>query len=281
MIRSGWLVALAATALIIPSSGAGADTLIDKYLGGVNTYNGGDVIGPDIFDVTSLDATRINGGNTLKIVINTQYAGVPGTPAADGTIYGSLFFAPVWNPVGTGLYPNDVYSPSAGTQWTSAFVTNTATCAAGSTCTGALYSVGSSPTPNAYPQNPGVVQSYTTTTGTIVLSNVNNDPVTYPGPQNPGYYFRQGQPVLFQPSASKIDGSTWFITPGTSITYLINDNHLLGDSFAVSWDMTCANDVIQGVVAVPGPIVGAGLPGLILACGGMLGWMRRRKAITA
>jgi hypothetical protein len=254
---------LAACALALGSVPAAAGTLSDNYWGGVNTLNpsSGDVIGSSsVFNISSANVTRINGGDTLKIVINTPYAGAPGTSAAQGTNYGSLFFTTVANysPIGTAQnhYSTDVYQPN---DWTWAFVTSSQ---AG---TGGLYQIGAVTGVTDYGHT-NVAQSYKTLDGKIIMSNVNGDPITAPYSGNNGFYFREGQAVQFAPDAGQhsLAGGSWSVVNGSTITYYINDHHLLGDVFAMSWAMTCANDVIQGVVAVPGPVVGAGLPGFIV-----------------
>jgi len=72
-----------------------------------------------------------------------------------------------------------------------------------------------------------------------------------------------------------------FGLPEVSRVRITNGNAALGPNEISGLDLVLMDDFIYGEpIAVPGPIAGAGLPGLILASGGLLAWWRRRQKIA-
>ena len=216
-----YVVLVAAAIGFAPAPAHASIILQDTYYGGHDSLNDPtDVIGdPNTFNVQSAIIQRTNGGNTLQITINTNYAGKPGTPAADGTGYGALFITPgkdAWKPTGSGPnYFDDQYRPG---EWAYAAT---------------------------IPQSPGQTSGqgalYDTTAGTVVLANVDNHFQTYPDDPTSPFYFRANQAVQFTPGLSQTGvlgtSESWTVGAGT-ITFAINDNGILGDDFALAWAMT-------------------------------------------
>jgi hypothetical protein len=91
-------------------------------------------------------------------------------------------------------------------------------------------------------------------------------------------------PVTFQ-MGSTTGGETWSVSgsnsPNTGFAPLLagNDQISHGIPFMNFYTFSAGigNVLLSSITAVPGPIVGAGLPGLLVACGALIVLARRRR----
>jgi sugar lactone lactonase YvrE len=260
-----------------------ADTDGQPYSAGVigGTYPSGNANGL----VSSLSGqiymTQQGLGNLVKLNDNGSSAGV----VASGL---TSPIGMATNPVSGMIYISN--APGNGTIYQFNSVTNvTTTFIAG---TGAHSFDGLAVSANGktlYAADWGVTGNiYAIDTTTGVLTNLGNISALYGRPD--GLALGQSGLIAGDLFVNTNNGDVIEINLTTDAQTLIASGGSRGDFVAVDPNgtllLTQLNDVLRlspvnGSFAVPGPVAGAGLPGLIAACVGLFGWWRRKKNTVA
>ena len=222
------------------SNPAAAVTITDNYWGGTNTWKpeNGDVIGDKkVFGVDSMDVDRAANGN-LIVTIHTAFAGRSNTDSSLGYGYGALFFST------TGV-TLDNSSPNFGTD---------------------KYVAGRFDYAFVIPERPGKGDrsgsfAVGSTTGGLFALEEDGSDIKLATKLKSSDHVRKGQAVQYinDGTQTALRGGSWSVDSlNDTIQFIIEDGGLLGTQFALSWTMTCGNDVIIGSVTLPNSGPGPG-----------------------
>ena len=220
----------------VSSALASPVSIPDNYVG-ADAHGYGDRIGGSSYEVKSMDINVDANFMHVRVFTNFNQATDP-----YGTLFGDLFISTDgWHPYGAAPYTAD--NASNGEDWEYVFDTSA----------NSLYGGNFS----------------------ILLSDSAPPEVSNPS----GFVVRNGQEVLRNTGGTAIAGSSVDLSHAGNNGYI--DYHILLASLNLTgnaevglrWAMSCANDAIEGQVAVPEPgalaLFGLGLAGL--------GFKRRRK----
>ena len=268
---------------------------------GANSHNYGDVISPhptdtsSKFEIKGVDASL--SGQDLVIEIYTNYN--PADSGSQGTTYGDLFLTPStsYHPFGTADHYTSDNFYNTGTDWQYAVVIGAQVGHVHTSYTGGVYTVNDSQ----------VVTSYYNGQGTIR----DGEPVQYKTQYTTKYW--NGWRWVYEthtqdPVTRTQDPTSGTLTAGMTVTDQSNNPYSttglylltftikdfvgsdlatqLTNEFALSWAMTCANDIVQGFVTVP--LTAVPLPATLplflggLGGAGLIGrWRKRLKGKPA
>jgi len=225
----------------------------DNYIGGGATdvnYTVADVIGENhLFGVSKMEVDLSAG--QLSISVFSSYFNNVGQ---FGTDLGDLFIATTgWNPIGSAPYYDDKKSTS-GTNWSYALVIN-------------------HDTPGA-----GQVVDMLGTSGTVSLYQIPTQSLLQTA-NLPGSIYRADQIVRLDTTGlSPVALGSWNISDvlgdefdKLNLNIALSNLDGLQDTIGLRWQMTCANDVIEGAANVPEPLT------LALFSLGLLGGAIRKR----